>query len=258
MTDSLQLSRAVAALAGTQRVVVVTGAGMSQDSGVPTFRDAQTGLWARFDPQELATETAFRSHPSRVFGWYLSRWRKVRAVHPHAGYDALVRLESVFEELLIATQNVDGLHRRCGSRNVVELHGSLAAFRCLDGAHPYDPADLEALHATSDEVEPPECPQCGSPVRPGVVWFGEALPTAAVQGAWAAVQNCDALLVVGTSALVYPAAELPEIAVRRGCPVVEVNPDATPLTPKADVWWGERAAIALPQLAEHLTATGQL
>lgn len=256
MTGSPELDRAVAVLEGAKCLVAVTGAGMSQDSGVPTFREAQTGLWARYDPQELATESAFRSNPHRVFGWYLSRWRNVRDVRPHPGYNALARLEAVFEELIVATQNVDGMHKRSGSTNVVELHGSLAAFRCLECGHPYDSAKLERLGGTTEEVEPPKCALCGGLVRPGVVWYGEALPADAVQRAWEAVWRCDALLVVGTSGLVYPAAELPEIALRRGRSVVEVNPDATPLTPRVDVWLEERAAKALPLLADRLIPTG--
>jgi len=165
-------------------------------------------------------------------------------------------LEAVFEELIVATQNVDGMHKRSGSTNVVELHGSLAAFRCLECGHPYDSAKLERLGGTTEEVEPPKCALCGGLVRPGVVWYGEALPADAVQRAWEAVWRCDALLVVGTSGLVYPAAELPEIALRRGRSVVEVNPDATPLTPRVDVWLEERAAKALPLLADRLIPTG--
>ncbi len=258
MTAASELDHAVEALSEAARLVVVTGAGMSQDSGVPTFRDAQTGLWARYDPQELATEFAFRSHPARVFGWYLSRWKKIREVDPHPGYYALVRLGTVCDELLVATQNVDSLHRRAGSSDVVELHGSLAAFRCLERGHPYEAALLEGLAVTGGEVQPPECKECGSPVRPGVVWYGESLPTGAVSRAWEAVGCCDGLIVVGTSALVYPAAELPEIALQRGCPVVEINPDATPLTHRVDVWWGERAAVALPLLVDRLVRTGKL
>jgi NAD-dependent deacetylase len=243
----------VEALSDKRSLVVVTGAGMSHDSGVPTFREALTGLWARYDPQELATEAAFRHNPARVFGWYLWRWQLVRQVKPHAGYDALAQLEPTVADFLIATQNVDGLHRRAGSQAVVELHGSLASFRCLDGGHPYDPANLERMDApTSEEVEPPYCQECGSPIRPGVVWFGESLPEAAVSRAWSAVAECDALVVIGTSALVYPAAELPQIALRHGCPVVEINPDSTPLSPHVAVAWPERAAVALPALVDRL------
>ncbi|UCG86942.1 MAG: NAD-dependent deacylase [Gemmatimonadota bacterium] len=256
MTGQQWCDGAAAVLGGAQSLMVVTGAGMSHDSGVPTFRDAMTGLWARYDPQELATETAFRNNPARVFGWYLWRWHLVRGVEPHAGYDALVRLESMFDDFLIATQNVDGLHCRSGSKAVVELHGSLEAFRCLDRGHPYDTANIAGLAVpTVEEVEPPRCPDCDSPIRPGVVWFGESLPHLAVGRAWSAVAQCDALIVVGTSALVYPAAELPEIVVRRGGPVVEINPESTPLSPRVTVSWPERAAVALPALVDRLMAT---
>ncbi len=253
MNGQRWVDRAAAVLSGAKSLLVVTGAGMSHDSGVPTFRDAMTGLWARYDPQELATETAFRNNPARVFGWYLWRWHLVHGVQPHPGYYALVRLESIFEEFLIATQNVDGLHRRAGSTTVVELHGSLEAFRCLDRGHPYDSKNIAEMAApTVEEVEPPRCPECDSAIRPGVVWFGESLPPLAVERAWSAVSRCDALIVVGTSALVYPAAELPEIALRRGIPVVEINPESTPLSQRATVSWPERAAVALPALADRL------
>ncbi len=248
-----ELKRAAAILADAKNVVVSTGAGMSRDSGVPTFRDAMTGLWARFDPHELANAQAFSSRPARVFGWYLWRWNLVNNATPHTGYKALVNLEKAFEQLLVVTQNVDGFHRRVGSRDVVELHGSLEAFRCFDNGHPYDSAGLKGLETGEDgEVDPPRCTICGSLIRPGVVWFGEMLPREPVERAWAAVGQCDALLVVGTSAVVYPAAELPSIALRRGCPVIDVNPDSTPITDDVDVWIPERAEVALPALADLL------
>ncbi len=229
---------------------------MSHDSGVPTFRDSLTGLWSQFDPQELATEQAFRANPSRVFGWYLNRWRQVRDVEPHPGYDALTQLREWLDWLTVATQNVDGLHAKAGNGSTIELHGSLSAFRCLDEGHPYDSAQLQEITvADGRTAEPPECPQCGSPIRPGVVWFGEPLPARAVQRAWSAADECDSMLVVGTSSIVYPAAELPEIAIARGCPVVEINPTATPLSGSVSVSWRERAAVALPALIEQLTLT---
>ncbi len=250
-----ELERAASILSDAQKLVVATGAGMSRDSGVPTFRDAMTGLWARFDPQELANPQAFLSRPSRVFGWYVWRWNLVHSVEPHAGYHALVRIEDLFEDLLVVTQNVDGFHRRSGSRRVVELHGSLEAFRCFDNGHPFDASGLRELEASEDgEVDPPRCSICGSMVRPGVVWFGEMLPADAVERAWAAVGRCDALLVVGTSAVVYPAAELPSIALRRGCPVIDVNPSRTPISDEADVWIADTAANALPALADLVLA----
>jgi NAD-dependent deacetylase len=252
-TTSSPLDAAVQALEGARAVVVVTGAGMSQESGVPTFRDAQTGLWARFDPTELATEAAFRQHPARVFGWYLWRRHLIKKATPHPGYRALVRLEDLFDELLVVTQNVDGLHRSSGSGDVVELHGSLDAFRCLDRGHPFDVRVLDELGVLEPrEVDPPACPACGSPIRPAVVWFGELLPAAAVERAWEAAASCDAMLVVGTSALVYPAAGLPWTTLERGGIVIEINPDRTPLSDRPVVSWRAGAGTALPALVDGL------
>lgn len=240
---------------GAKSVVVLTGSGMSQESGVPTFREAQTGLWARYDPAELATPEAFERNPARVFGWYLWRWKLAREAKPHAGYYALIDLARGVPSFSIITQNVDGLHRRAGSEDVVELHGSLERFRCAGAGHPYDAALLEELSADpTGEVEPPRCPRCSSPVRPGVVWFGESLPPEALARAWRAVQECDLLLVVGTSGLVYPAAELPWVARQGGAKLIEVNPSPTPFSRTADLWWKETAAVALPQLARAVAA----
>lgn len=246
-----ECERAVELLRGASRVVALTGAGMSQESGVPTFRDALTGLWSRYDPMELATPDAYRRNPARVFGWYLSRWRRVREVSPHAGHRALAQLEGAFAELVVVTQNVDGLHRRAGSRDIIELHGSLEAFRCFDGGHPCGIDRIEMLAPTEDtEVEPPACETCGSPVRPGVVWFGEMLPPGAVERAWHLVQQSDVVLVIGTSSVVYPVAELPYVALAAGAEVIEINPQETPLTPRATLAWQVTAAAALPQLAD--------
>jgi len=245
--------RAADLLEEKRRVVALTGAGMSQESGVPTFRGAQTGLWARYDPMELATADAFRRHPARVFGWYLWRFKLVRSVQPHAGHVALARMAGRFESFHVVTQNVDGLHRRAGSREVVELHGSLEAFRCFDSAHPFDSAALEHLAVPEGgELPPPVCPACGSPIRPGVVWFGEMLPPGAFERATNLVRRADALLVIGTSSVVYPAAALPEIAASRGVPVIEINPEETPLTSLADFRWAAPAAVALAELAAAL------
>ncbi len=253
-TPRLSAELVVELLAGARRVAALTGAGMSQESGVPTFRDAQTGLWSRYDAAELASPQAFRRHPDRVFGWYLERWRTACRAEPHAGHRALAALETMYDDFLVITQNVDGLHQRAGSRDVVELHGSLEAFRCADAGHPADPASVAALEApASGLVPPPRCAVCGSPVRPGVVWFGELLPQPAVERAWHWVGRCDVLLVIGTSSLVYPAAHLPAIARAVGARVIEINPQATALSERADVWWDERAGTALPALLEHLS-----
>jgi NAD-dependent deacetylase len=256
----LKTDSAVAAAAGAlrqaRRVVVATGAGMSRESGIPTFRDALTGLWARYDPEELATEAAFRRHPARVFGWYAWRRRLVRAVTPHAGYHALVTLERLVPELAIVTQNVDGLHRRAGSRRVLELHGSLERFSCLDARHPF-PAEAVPEPESDGECEPPRCPRCGSWVRPDVVWFGEMLPERVTAEAWDLAAACGAgagaMLVVGTSGLVQPAAQLPFIARDAGATVIEVNPDPSEVSVAAHIVCRGPAGTLLPALVTALT-----
>jgi NAD-dependent deacetylase len=242
-------------LRDARRLLVLTGAGMSQESGVATFRDAQQGLWAQFDPAELATEAGFRRNPARVFGWYVARVRQVRAATPHAGYAALAELAGRFAECTVVTQNVDGLHTRAGSRDVVELHGSLERFRCLDHAHAAFAGQVVDLPPDADgAVPPPPCGRCGSPLRPGVVWFGESLPAHAVERAWQAAAHCDAALVIGTSSIVYPTAELPVVVAGHGAPVIEINPDPTPLSSVARLAWRSTAARALPELVLALAA----
>jgi len=248
-------ARSAELLHDARHLVVFTGSGMSQESGVPTFRDEATGLWARFDPEELAAPDAFRRHPARVFAWYLWRWRAIRDAVPHAGYRALVELETRFDRMTVVTQNVDGLHARAGSGSVIELHGSLAAFRCFDAGHPYDARHLDGLvRAGAEEIEPPRCDRCGSPIRPAVVWFGEPLPWEQLEAARAEVEACDALLVVGTAALVYPAADLAWVGVTRGIPVIEINLRPTPLSSHVALAWRAGAGAALSELASALRA----
>ncbi len=252
-----ELNRAVEVLAGANRVVVLTGAGMSAESGVPTFRDALDGYWSHLEPEELATPDAFDENPSMVFGWYLSRVRALQRVKPHHGYDALVSMESHFGALPVVTQNVDGMHERAGSGYVVELHGSLTRFVCRDHGHPYPFDKVVALaESETDEVPPPECESCGDLVRPGVVWFGEALPDEAVRTAVELVDQADVVLVVGTSSVVYPAAELPYRALAGGARVIEVNPKETPLSPDVDISWRDKAGRALSLMSERLAADG--
>ncbi|MDP9424772.1 MAG: NAD-dependent deacylase [Actinomycetota bacterium] len=228
-------------LRGARRVTVLTGSGVSAESGVPTFRDAQTGLWARYEPQELATPEAFERDPRLVWEWY--QWRRdlVRQAEPNPGHRALVELERRVPTFSLATQNVDGLHRRAGSENVLELHGNIMRSKCsVEG--------VEAETRTGDESVPPLCPGCGAFLRPDVVWFGEALPEDVFAAASEAARNCDVFLSVGTSSLVYPAASLPSEAARSGAVLVEVNPDDTPLTPHADYALRGRAGEVLPVL----------
>lgn len=213
------------------RVVFFTGAGMSAESGIPTFRDALTGLWSRFDPAELACEAGFRRDPALVWGWY--RWRAARAstAMPHAGHAAITALQDVGHTVTVVTQNVDDLHERAGHARVLHLHGSLFASRCIDCGRPADPEPMrEPLPEGADagvRLEPPPCPDCRGLLRPGVVWFGETLPDAAWQAALQAIDACDLLLVVGTSGLVHPAALLPERAARLGRRVIVIDPDPT-------------------------------
>ncbi len=264
-------------------VTVLSGAGMSAESGVPTFRDAGTGLWARWSPEDLATPEAWDTDPGLVWSWYLWRARQVRRVRPNAGHRALARWADR-ARVHVVTQNVDDLHERAGSTVLAHLHGSLFAFRCSVCAAPFpgrlvpglaagtgpgtplapdagpreDPARAEApaedtalagAHGAEPHRErPPVCPDCGGAVRPGVVWFGEELPAGAVERSAAAVAEADLVLVVGTSGLVQPAASLPLIAAGRGTPVVEINPEDTALTPHADRTVRAGSAEALPLL----------
>jgi NAD-dependent deacetylase len=242
------MERAARMLAGAHRVVVSSGAGMSKESGIPTFRDAMEGLWANYDPQQLATEAGFRADPRRVWSWYAGRRVRIAQARPNAGHLALVRLAELVPRLTVVTQNIDGLHAQAGSADVVELHGSIRRVKCLDHGHPSD-GPLPP-YAEGDEQDPPPCPVCGSPLRPDVVWFGEMLPEAAVERAWSLAERCDAMLLIGTSGTVWPAAELPLVARRHGARVIEVNPTPSELTHAADVFLAGPAGEVLPALVE--------
>lgn len=225
-----------------RHIVVLTGAGMSAESGVPTFRDAQTGLWARFRPEELATEDAFRARPRMVWDWYAGRRAAVARVEPNAGHRALAAFAQRHPgRLTLVTQNVDGLHQRAGSPGVLALHGNIAEDKWLD--MPRDCCNIDAAVAG----RPPSCGTCGNLVRPAVVWFGEMLPVAALDAAEAAARACDLMLVVGTSGAVYPAAGLARIAAGR---VVIVNPHTSELDDAADRVLRGTAAGLLPTLLE--------
>jgi NAD-dependent deacetylase len=230
------------ALRRARHIAVLTGAGISAESGVPTFRDAQTGLWSKFRPEELATPEAFAANPKLVWDWYAMRRQKVRDVQPNPGHAALAELEQRAPKFTLITQNVDGLHHRAGSRNILELHGNITRVKCFGRGHPA---------ATWDESgeRPPRCPQCGSYLRPDVVWFGEALPAAAWDAAEQAAGECDVFLSVGTSTVVYPAANLPFTALEQGATVVEVNPESTPLTARATFVLPGLSGVVLPELA---------
>jgi NAD-dependent deacetylase len=232
LADSLRRAKSVA---------VLTGAGVSAESGVPTFRDALTGLWAKFDPEELATPEAFLRNPKLVWDWYLSRRASLASAQPNPGHFALAEIERRVGIFTLATQNVDGLHARAGSRNIVELHGNILRTRCFDAGHL-----VEAW--VDDGSITPHCPYCGSLLRPDVIWFGEILPPGAIEQATDAARACDLFLCVGTSALVYPAAALPESARQAGAIVVEVNPQPSAVADFADFTLVAPSGIALPAL----------
>ncbi|MFC7549433.1 NAD-dependent deacylase [Plantactinospora sp. GCM10030261] len=243
-------------LGDASRIVVFTGAGISAESGVPTFRDDLTGMWARFDAHRLATPEAFHADPDLVWGWYEWRRHRVRQAEPNPGHVAVAAIETRVPGTSVVTQNVDDLHERAGTRSVVQLHGSLFAPRCVGpAAHPVrvEEPPAGAITDAPDRAEgrripPPRCADCGSLVRPGVVWFGEPLPEAAMTAAADAAATCDVLLTVGTSGVVYPAAEIPRIAARSGAAVIQVNPEPTPLDGICTLSLRGTAARILPGL----------
>ncbi len=247
MNDAAMI-RARAWLQEAARVVVFTGAGVSAESGIPTFRDALTGLWARFDPEALATEAGFRADPALVWRWYAERREAVANAQPNAAHRAIAAFEAQGRRRVdVVTQNVDGLHRRAGSRRVLELHGDIGRVKCLEGCGTPESIGADRDWRT-DLRQPPPCPRCGAPLRPDVVWFGEFLPADVLAAAQRAASECDAMLVVGTSALVYPAAELPELARRAGARLVVVDPDETAIDDIADACLRAPATAALPPM----------
>lgn len=231
-------------------MTVFSGAGISAESGVPTFRDVETGLWANVDPYEISSAEGWRTHPERVWAWYLWRHHMMRAVEPNNAHRAVAAWEDC-AEVHVVTQNVDNLHERAGSNQVHHVHGSLFEFRCDHCQSVYHGA-VPAMPEPVERVEPPRC-TCGGLVRPNVVWFGEALPDDAWRRSVDAVISADLVVAVGTSSVVYPAAGLPELAVANGTPVVEVNPEATPLSDSATMTLRESAATALPDLLQRVS-----
>jgi NAD-dependent deacetylase len=232
------------ALRRARHVVVLTGAGISAESGVPTFRDVMTGLWAQYHPQDLATPQAFARNPQLVWEWYAWRRELVSKVEPNAGHRALAELERHVPHFTLITQNVDGLHQRAGSQNVVEIHGNIMRTKCFE-----ERTVVERWEETGEV--PPRCPNCGGPLRPDVVWFGEALPEQAFNEASGASLACDVFLCVGTSGIVEPAASLPHVALRRGARVALVNLEETPLLSENVDFLRGPAGSVLPALVQE-------
>jgi NAD-dependent deacetylase len=230
-------------LRDARQVAILTGAGMSAESGVPTFRDAQTGLWAKFRPEDLATEQAFRANPGTVWAWYASRREMIAKVQPNAGHIAVAAFQRKHPgRLTVITQNVDGLHQRAGTAGVLALHGNIDQDKWLE------PARDCCTQGEPVPGSPPRCGQCGNMRRPAVVWFGEMLPAGELQAAEEAALGCDLMLVVGTSGAVYPAAGLARMA--RGH-VVVINPQPSELDDTADVVLRGTSAVLLPLLLEE-------
>ncbi len=237
MTDSVR-----AWVGAARHIAVLTGAGVSAESGVPTFRDAQAGLWSKFDPLQLATEEAFRADPVMVSDWYAFRREMIAGAEPNPAHRALAAFAMRYpSRLTLITQNVDGLHQRAGSPQVLALHGNIFEDKWLDAP--------KACCRTgrAEPGSPPRCPACGNIQRPAVVWFGEELPRRTLAAADAAVRECDLMLVVGTSGVVYPAAGLARMAAGK---VVIVNPEPTELDGAAHAVLRGNAARLLPQLLE--------
>jgi len=226
-----------------ERVTALTGAGVSQESGLRTFRDARTGLWSQYKPTELASPEAYERDPKLVWDWYAWRREAIKGVRPNPGHYALVDMAHHFPDFNLITQNVDGLHRMAGSQKIIELHGNIQRVKCSScgrQAGAWDEADGEVPH----------CENCDGLLRPDVVWFGESLPRAELESAVEAARACQVFFSIGTSGVVQPAASLAYAAHNRGAVVVEVNAEPTPLTVKVDFALHGKSGEILPALVE--------
>lgn len=242
MSVDAQMTQIAEALRNARSIAVLTGAGISAESGIPTFREAQTGLWARYSAEDLATPEAFWRNPELVWNWYEMRREGVAAAQPNAGHVALATMQRHAKACTLITQNVDGLHQRAGAYEVLELHGNILRNKCFD--------EDCVVDAVLSGQTPPRCPHCGGMVRPDVVWFGEPLPEEVLTHAMRAAETCDIFLSVGTSALVHPAAQLPLSALQAGAKLIEINRDETPLTPMAHYSVRALAGEFLPSLVQ--------
>jgi NAD-dependent protein deacetylase/lipoamidase len=240
--------RLIAKLSAARRIVAFTGAGVSAESGVPTFR-GDRGIWAKFKPEELANVNAFMKNPDLVWQWYSERRTVMAAIEPNPGHHALAAFEQLIPSVAIVTQNIDNLHRRAGSTRVFELHGNIERNYCMRCGATYQAADVIL------EKGVPRCTaqrsggkRCTGYVRPDVVWFGELLPEEEWTGAVAAMESADVVLSIGTSGVVYPAASLPPIAKTHGAFLVEINREPTALTEQADEFLMGESGVILPAL----------
>ena len=246
MSEALFSPDLIETVRQAKHTAVLTGAGVSAESGIPTFRDAQQGLWAKYRPEELATREAFKQDPQRVWDWYAFRRQMITSAQPNPGHFALTSLEQSSPSFTLITQNIDGLHQAAGSRHILELHGSIWRAKCFLCEHLYT-GNLDIPH-------PPVCTECAALMRPDVVWFGEPLPKNIFEEAANAVRSCDLFFIIGTSALIQPAASLPFLAIEKGTPCVEINPQSTPLTQWATYSLRGRSGEILPALISTLIA----
>ncbi|MCP1726777.1 NAD-dependent deacetylase [Natronospira proteinivora] len=237
MSDTIR--QLAESLQQAEHVTVLTGSGISADSGVPTFRDPQEGLWAKYQPQDLASPDAFLKDPDFVWQWYQWRRKKVLSVEPNPGHKALAELAHSHPSLTLVTQNVDGLHQRAGHEDVIEFHGNIHRNLCLDNGH--------MMRVEDYPDKPPRCRICDSLVRPGVVWFGESIPETALSRSLAATRKAELFIAIGTSATVYPAASLADLAREHGATTAEINPQTSDMN-TVDIAIRARAAEALPAL----------
>jgi NAD-dependent deacetylase len=246
--DNSQVVLAAQILAAARSIVCLTGAGVSAESGIETFRDTLTGLWSRFDPRQLASQEGFAENPGLVWQWYMARLAMVEQAQPNAGHIALAQLEQLAPAFTLFTQNVDDLHERAGSRNVFHLHGVINRFCCnlCGDAYALQDADRES-------AIPPSCGICSGAIRPMVVWFGEMLPVGVLEQAWRAVDRCDVMLVAGTSGVVYPAAQLPHRAIQQGATVIDINPEYTEISAIATLFLQGSSGQVLPQIVSQMT-----
>lgn len=251
-------------------IVVFTGAGISSESGIPTFRDRFTGLWSKFDPMEVASQQAFQDNPQRVWDFHVGMLSMIRNAEPNAGHHAIVSLQSLVKHVTTITQNIDDLHNKAGSSDVIELHGNI--FRLRSSTHvrgrqrissPDCPVCIQINKKQSGlSAQPfcptlafgsvPQCPDCGSLFRPDVVWFDEALDPVKLEYANQCAEYCDVLLCVGSSLLVAPASRIPLIAQKNGAVVVDINPEETWLSESAQAYIQGSAAYALPELVREV------
>ena len=240
-------SQLIETLQTAEHIAVLTGAGVSAESGVPTFREAQTGLWAKCRPEELASPRAFRADPKKVWAWYQWRRELIAGVAPNPGHEALAAMEAKLRSrgatFTLITQNVDGLHQQARSENVIELHGDITRTKCSQCG-----AAVERWE--QPETPPPHCPHCDGLLRPDVVWFGENLPPGALDAALEAARESDVFFSIGTSAVVQPAASLPILALEAGALVVEINPNRTPISDRVQIRFEEASGVILPKLLE--------